>query len=157
MTTTTPLGFPKPEATDRIALGYDQIADLADALDAYLAARLADTGWVTAGLTLAAGWSDAGSRIRKIGSLVMLEVRVNRTGVAVGSPATGDMANTNVLTTIPTQFRPANLTPMHWICDSSTDGGGGVNTDGSVSLYSMNPTATIPVGGIVRVQQAWYV
>lgn len=34
MTTTTPLGLPKPEITDPLANGWDAIADLADAIDA---------------------------------------------------------------------------------------------------------------------------
>lgn len=49
--TTTPLGFPKPEGTDLISQGWDAIADLADALDAYLDPT---TGWVTPALTN--GW-----------------------------------------------------------------------------------------------------
>lgn len=43
-TTTTNLALPKPLQTDRVRDGWDAIADLADALDAYLAGR-ADKFW----------------------------------------------------------------------------------------------------------------
>lgn len=49
-TTTANLALPKPEITDRVADGWDAIADLADALDTYLAAR-ASRRWLKAGDT----------------------------------------------------------------------------------------------------------
>lgn len=47
---TTNLAFPKPVITDRLRDGYDAIADLADALDVYLAAH-AGRRWVKSGDT----------------------------------------------------------------------------------------------------------
>lgn len=40
VTTFTTLGFPKPEGTDPISLGYDAIGDLADAVDAQFRAPI---------------------------------------------------------------------------------------------------------------------
>lgn len=141
----TSKGFRRPASTDRLADAWDHIADLADDVDAYLGA-----GWITAGFTAAAGWSiTASTRGRKIGPLVVLEINATRTGVALGSPATGDMSNTAVLSAIPAALRPAAAQPFHWIVDTAIDGGGGVSSAGAVSIYSMNPTASIPTNGVL--------
>lgn len=52
---TTNLALPKPQITDRVADGWDAIADLADALDAYLAGRAAKRWLKAADTTRSAG------------------------------------------------------------------------------------------------------
>lgn len=44
MTTTTNYGFPKPVITDRVADGWDAIADLADAVDTTMLTKASKTG-----------------------------------------------------------------------------------------------------------------
>jgi hypothetical protein len=141
----TPRGLRRPSATDRLTDAWDHISDLADDVDAYLG-----TDWVVAGFVAAAGWSNTACRGRRFGPLVILELILTRTGVALNSPATGDMANTQILTAVPAALRPTvNSRPFQWIVDSATDGGGALNSAGVASIYSMNSTATIPVGGIL--------
>lgn len=73
----TPRGYPKPAATDPFANGWDAIADLADAVDADLAAQLPAagageptirTGGVVIALDAVASWM----RWRKVGGWVHL-------------------------------------------------------------------------------------
>lgn len=140
----TPKGFPRPAATDRLTDAYDHISDLADAVDAYL-----DGAWVTAGFVAAAGFTNTASRYRKIlGGIVLVELVCTRTGVALGSPATGNMSNTSMIT-VPAAARPSVDTAFAWV-SGETNGGGILQSSGNASLVSMNSTSAVEVGTIVR-------
>lgn len=156
MTTTTALGFPKPEATDQIALGYDAIADLADALNAYLTPRNADSGWITAGFTAQTNWTNLNSRCRKIGSLVYVHIEMTRTTVVKAAPASGDMGNEAVVT-IPAGYRPLYSTAVMFEAATRTNGGGLLVAGGGYSIYSMNSDSTIEIGDVLIADTMFYV
>lgn len=124
MTDTTALGIPYPEVTDRVADGWDAIRDLAEAVDALIAAgtaarnaavatlnaadaaldaRLdaleAAPGWVAP--TLAAGWANYGAGwatagYRKIRGVTYLRGLVKRTA----NPTS------DTIFTLPAGYRP---------------------------------------------------
>lgn len=106
-----------------------------------------DTGWttITSSVSVASGWT-AGStfsaRARRVGNIVQLQIngveKASSPSLSVG--VTGNIANTAIVTGVPSQFRPGQVSSL------GPQAGGRANayyidTSGSVFLSAVVPSA----------------
>lgn len=150
MPATANKGLRYPAATDRVADGATAIQHLAEDVDA----AIADAAWAAlAAGTAAAGWTQ-GSQVRKKNGLTFLAIQVTRNaGQAVIGPAsaTGNIGDTTMMT-LPVGQRPGQNMFIAYQLNTTAAGTGRVNTDGTVTIDTLYPTAQISPTDVIR---AW--
>jgi hypothetical protein len=118
---------------------------------------LTDTGWVTSGFTTAAGWDVAVCRYRIIGGLICnLQFYGTRTGGTITSGSTGDIANTGLISTIPTAARPPLDIPAIARIDTSHMAVCQVTNAGTLTLLAASPDNNILDGDVCVVNSVYF-
>ncbi len=123
-------------------------ADL-DHIETGIATLAADSGWVTTGITSAAGWSLGSYNYRKIGALVYVNVPITRSGGTITPSADGNMADSTVFT-LPAGYRPTVALGLH-SGNAQRIGTFGVSTGGVVTLVANANAVNIINGDIFTV------
>jgi hypothetical protein len=122
-----------------------------------IAADIADTGWVTTGITTANSsyWTVNAQKYRKIGSIVSIYVQITRGTSTLTIPADGNIADTPVLN-IPAAITPTAFQGLH----SGTVGrlaAFSVRADGTIDLSSLAGGANLAVGDSLSVAGTYFV
>lgn len=98
-----------------------------------------DTGWV--GVSLAAGWSSQGTRVRRVNGVVTMQLDIARAGTALAAGTPSNLANLAV------EFRPLNtLNHVGWLVSSGAAyGWWTVSSAGLVRIESagLGPTSAM--------------
>lgn len=104
-----------------------------------------DTGWVSAGFTMAAGWDNVGCRYRILGGVLChMQIRAERTGGTITAPSTGNIGNSTVVSDAPAASDPAVSLQPNYTTDGNDANGKGVhNTAGLIAIQGLTPTAAI--------------
>jgi hypothetical protein len=116
-----------------------------------------DTGWLTstAYFTIASGWSNNGTRLRRRGNRVRLELNVNRNG---GTLSAGNFENTLVLTLLQSSYFPDPASDWQPTVGNNNDGGQvslALNAAGLVQVWSSD--MAINNGARLRAVLEYYV
>ncbi|MGW3925972.1 hypothetical protein ACWEA7_43165, partial [Streptomyces sp. NPDC005093] len=110
---------------------------------------------ITSIATAATGWTVTASEVRACGPMVMLRVTATRTGTTITSDSAGNITDSTVCT-IPTVWAPDVTVVGTYDRGGIADGNVSINTDGTVVLKSLSPTATIPAStGTVQFTVSW--
>lgn len=143
MGTTASKALRYPEPTEQVQDGHLAIRHLAEDVDA----ALNTTAWA-APAGGAAGWTH-NSRLRRFNGVCYLYVSVTRTGAAIGpASAVGNIVDETILT-VAAGNRPGQLIATAFDVGGTKGGIGTLGTDGSVTLKSLYPTASVATGDSV--------
>lgn len=115
---------------------------------------LTDSGRVTTGFTIQAGWSVTSTSYRMVGDLVHLRVTVTRTGADITATAAGNIADTDIVQ-LPAAIFPDVLEVFPFDRGGTASGTGVISTTGSVDIRSMSPTAVITAGTTVTITHTY--
>lgn len=97
-----------------------------------------DTGWVTSGFDVSAGFSLSAARARKLNKMITIQAFVTRTGADIvptgGTTNAGNVGDAPILDAVPVGFRP---TPEYYIPGwfNTSFGGGGYRLNSAGVLY----------------------
>jgi hypothetical protein len=110
---------------------------------------------IIGGAIAAAGWTVNNFEIRACGPMVMVKALATRTGAAITANSAGNITDSTVLT-LPAGWEPDITIPGSYDQASVADGCVVINTDGTVVLKSLSPTASIASGtGTVQFAISW--
>lgn len=113
-----------------------------------------DMGNDTTSFTAATDWTVNDAVTRRVGRTVQFYCRFTRSGTAVTVPASGDIANTPVLTITDTLRRPV-LGVALATYDTGPMCAGSVSTAGVLTLNAVAPGVTIPTGQQLSLAGTW--
>lgn len=108
------------------------------------------TETTTSGLTAATNFSTSTFNARKTCGVCTVQVVMTRSGTTVTADSAGNIADT-LAATLPSGWRPAQICNGHVDKGGTADGSATVDTDGTISLKSLSPTATIASGNNVTI------
>lgn len=166
-------GNPPPYPVDSVAgktgavtLVESDIANLTTDLAAKLTAT--DSGEVAGptsgagpvslnGFTVATGWTAVTEVTRKVGPVVWLHLVVQRNGATLTGGASGNIADTQVCSLIPSGVRPARTTNFVFEVGGVTFGTGTIEPSGVVQIKTLHATGTIPSGTNITVDAVYMV
>lgn len=100
---------------------------------------LTDTGWVTgtAAITAGSGWTDAGTRVRKLGKTVEVRINVTNNAVLNYTSASGQIADQTV-GTLAAAYRPSAASGRFAGLWNNRGCFGSINTSGTVVLNAID-------------------
>jgi hypothetical protein len=87
------------------------------------AANISDSGWTTTGFAMSSGWTNNGSSWRVVNGVVTLQLRFNRSGTAITSNASANVADVQVLTVPSTPRTSFNVTGTGIVLATAGSGG----------------------------------
>jgi hypothetical protein len=121
-----------------------------DILNTALADAVSDT---TIG-TVATGWSVSAQQSRTLlgGKLIFVDVALTRTGAGITATA-GDIADT-LCFTLDAAYWPSEAVVVPYR-STTLDGMGGINTDGTITLYTAS--ATIATSATIRLSVTYII
>ncbi|WP_158697818.1 hypothetical protein [Streptomyces prunicolor] len=108
------------------------------------------TETTTSGLTVATGFSANAFAARKSCGICSIKVIVTRTGSTITADSTGNIADT-LIATLPSGYIPADTVLGCFDKGGTADGAATIASDGTITIKSMSPTASLASGGNVSV------
>lgn len=108
----------------------------------------------TAGLVMASGWSENNFQGRKLNGVTTVSMSLNRTGGTLTSSSNGSIPVT-LVATLPIGWRPLDTVIENFDKSGVADGSVTILPDGTCTIKSMSPTATIAVNNDITFFAQW--
>jgi hypothetical protein len=109
---------------------------------------------IVGGATAATGWTVNNFEVRACGPMVMVRAVATRTGATITANSAGNITDSLVLT-LPAGWEPDIPIAGSYDRASVADGCVVIGTDGTVTLKSLSPTATIDTTGQIQFAVSW--